>query len=162
MNPACKYCMPWTPRFLQCGPRYNSLMLIFDTLAEQRIREAQDNGEFDNLPGVGAPLALDDDALVPEDLRAAYRLLRNSGFLPPELEAHGEMRRLEQMLAAVEAENEDGNEENEVEARRSALLARIRFLLSRRAAGERRSDLRVEAAYFEKTARALARSRQPG
>lgn len=142
-------------RFILFKPRYNSLMLIFDTLAEQRIRQAQDNGEFDNLPGAGAPLALDDDALVPEELRAAYRLLRNAGFLPPELEAQGEIRRLEQMLSAVEVGNE-------VEGRRSALLARIRFLLSRRAAGERRGDLRVEAAYFEKTARALAQGRQPG
>lgn len=126
-------------------------MLIFDTLAEQRIREAQDNGEFDDLPGAGAPLVLGDDALVPEELRAAYRLLRNSGFLPPELEAQGEIRRLEQMLAAVEDE-----------ARRSVLLARIQFLLSRRAAGGRRGDMRVEAAYFEKIACALTQSRHPG
>lgn len=126
-------------------------MLSLDILAEQRIREAQDNGEFDNLPGAGAPLALDDDALVPEELRVAYRLLRNSGFLPTALEAHGEIRRLEQMLAAAEDEG-----------RRSALLARIQFLMSRRAAGERRGDLRVESAYFEKIACVLAQNRRPG
>lgn len=126
-------------------------MLSLDILAEQRIREAQDNGEFDNLPGAGAPLTLDDDALVPEELRAAYRLLRNSGFLPPELETHGEIRRLEQMLVATEDEG-----------RRNALLSRIQFLISRRAAGGHRRDLRVESAYFEKIACALAQSRSPG
>lgn len=124
-------------------------MLSLDILAEQRIREAQDNGEFDNLPGAGAPLALEDDALVPEELRAAYRLLRNSGFLPPELEPHGEIRRLEQMLLAVEDEG-----------RRCALLSRIQFLLARRATDGRRSNLRVESAYFEQIASKLARPRQ--
>jgi len=42
-------------------------MLTLDLLAEQRTREAQERGEFDDLPGAGAPLALDDDALVPEE-----------------------------------------------------------------------------------------------
>jgi hypothetical protein len=62
-------------------------MLSLDAIAERRIREAQERGELDDLPGAGAPLALDDDALIPEDLRAAYRVLKNSGFLPPELDA---------------------------------------------------------------------------
>ena len=45
--------------------------------AEQRILEAQTQGVFDDLPGAGAPLKLDDDAMVPEELRAAYRILKN-------------------------------------------------------------------------------------
>lgn len=126
-------------------------MLTLDALAERRIREAQDNGEFDHLPGAGAPLAFDDDALVPQELRAAYRVLKNSGFLPPELETHCEIRRLEQMLLAVE---DDG--------RRSALLARIHFLLARRTTGSRQGDLRLESAYFEKIALKLAQDRQQG
>jgi len=48
----------------------------FNALAEQRIREAQAQGMFDDLPGAGAPLNLDDDAMVPEELRAAYRILK--------------------------------------------------------------------------------------
>ena len=116
-------------------------MLTLDLLAEQHIREAQERGELDNLPGAGAPLELEDDALVPEDLRAAYRILKNAGFVPPELEAHCEIRELEQMLQAVE---DDG--------RRSALLSRINFLLGRGAAGKRHGDLRIESAYFEKIA----------
>jgi hypothetical protein len=116
-------------------------MLTLDLLAEQRIREAQERGEFDNLPGTGAPLAFDDDALVPEELRAAYRLLKNAGYVPPELEAHCEIRELEQLLQKIE-----GN------GRRSALLARINFLLARSAAGKRRGNLRIESEYFEKIA----------
>jgi hypothetical protein len=116
-------------------------MLTLDILAEQRIREAQERGEFNNLPGTGAPLAFDDDALVPEELRAAYRLLKNAGFVPPELEAHREIRELEQLLQSIE---DDG--------RRNALLARINFLLARSAAGKRRGNLRIESAYFERIA----------
>ncbi|HZM44240.1 MAG TPA: DnaJ family domain-containing protein [Burkholderiales bacterium] len=123
-------------------------MNALDRLAEQRIREAQENGEFDDLPGAGAPLEFDDDALVPEDLRVAYRLLKNSGFLPPELEAHREIRHLEQLLQTVE---DDG--------RRASLLSRINFLLTRATAGRRRGNLQVEDAYYEKIAAALDRRR---
>lgn len=38
-----------------------------DLLAERHIRKAQERGEFDDLPGAGAPLTLDDDVLVLEE-----------------------------------------------------------------------------------------------
>ena len=60
-------------------------MTLLDSIAERRIREAQARGDFDDLPGAGAPLELGDDALVAEDLRVAHRILKNPGFLPPEL-----------------------------------------------------------------------------
>ncbi|EPR34482.1 DnaJ-like, subfamily C, domain-containing protein [Alkalidesulfovibrio alkalitolerans DSM 16529] len=50
-------------------------------VAEERIRVARERGEFDDLPGAGRPLDLDDYFRVPEDLRMAYTLLRNSGHL---------------------------------------------------------------------------------
>jgi hypothetical protein len=55
-------------------------MLLFELLAEQKIAEAVSRGEFDDLPGAGKPLELDDDALVPEDMRLACRILRNAGY----------------------------------------------------------------------------------
>lgn len=73
-----------------------------DELAEQRIRESRERGELDDLPGAGRPLDLDDDRHVPEHLRMAYRVLRNANCLPPELSAHAEIRRLEDLLAASE------------------------------------------------------------
>lgn len=124
-------------------------MLGLDAIAERRIREAQARGELDDLPGTGAPLELDDDALVPEDLRVAYRILKNAGFLPPELEAHGEIREIEQLLQQVEHELE-----------RARLLSRINFLLSRTAQGRQRVSLRVQEAYLEKIAERLERRRQ--
>ena len=62
-------------------------MLLLDALVEQRIACARDAGEFDNLPGAGKPLELDDDRLVPEELRVAHRILKNAGCLPPEVSA---------------------------------------------------------------------------
>ena len=70
---------------------------MLDFLAEQKIAEAVSRGELDHLPGAGRPLDLDDDALVPEDLRLAYRILKNAGFVPPEVEAINEIAELERM-----------------------------------------------------------------
>jgi hypothetical protein len=124
-------------------------MLDLDAIAERRIREAQARGDFDNLPGVGLPLELDDDALVPEELRAAYRVLKNAGFLPPELEDHREIRDIEELLQRVDDEFE-----------RARLFARISFLLSRCAAGRRRGGLWVEDAYLERVATRLETRRK--
>jgi hypothetical protein len=55
----------------------------YEGLIEQRIQQAQEDGLFDNLPGAGKPLKLDDDALVPMEDRAGHRLLKNSGFTLP-------------------------------------------------------------------------------
>lgn len=54
-------------------------------IAEQRIQEAMERGDFDNLPGKGQPLDLEDDSNVPEDLRMAYKLLKNAGYAPEQL-----------------------------------------------------------------------------
>lgn len=74
-------------------------MWLIDKLAEEHIREAQARGAFDRLPGAGRPLQLDDDAGVPVELRAGYRLLRNAGCLAPELQLRREITRVEQLLA---------------------------------------------------------------
>ncbi len=76
-------------------------MLLFERIAEQRIAEALERGEFDDLPGAGRPLALDDDVLVPEDLRLAYRILKNAGFVPPEVGALREIGELERAIEAL-------------------------------------------------------------
>ena len=63
----------------------------FHDLVEQRIAQALADGLFDNLPGQGQPLTLDDDALVPEDYRAGFRLLKANGFAPPWIEVRREI-----------------------------------------------------------------------
>ena len=74
-------------------------------LAEDRIEEAQREGLFDNLPGKGKPLNLDDDSGVPEDLRLTYKILKNSNCLPVEMELRKEIYNLRQLInAAIDPE----------------------------------------------------------
>ena len=76
-------------------------MWLIDQLAEQHILQAMDRGEFDELPGTGRPLQFDEDPLIPEPLRAGYRLLKNAGYLPPELQTLREIRNVEALLARI-------------------------------------------------------------
>ena len=74
----------------------------FEKIVEERIRSAQKKGEFDNLPGHGQPLPLENERGVSEDLRLAYKVLKNADCLPPEIELKKEIRRTEDLLAAME------------------------------------------------------------
>lgn len=100
---------------------------MLDFLAEQKLAEAVSRGELDNLPGAGRPLELEDDALVPEELRLAYRILKNAGFVPPEVQQINEVAELER-LAAVDCKA----------ARKLALL-----------------KARIESTYYDKVLRRL-------
>ncbi|HVY07930.1 MAG TPA: DnaJ family domain-containing protein [Burkholderiales bacterium] len=71
---------------------------FLDYIAEQKIEEAVRKGELDALPGSGKPLALDDDAHVPEDMRMAMRILRNAGLVPPEVQSMRDIADLECLL----------------------------------------------------------------
>lgn len=73
-------------------------MWLVDELAEQHIKAALEKGELSNLPGSGKPLQLDDDSHVPPELRAGYRLLKNAGFLPPELELRREAMEVNDLI----------------------------------------------------------------
>ena len=81
-------------------------MRALNQIAEQQIIAARARGEFDNLPGQGKPLVLDDDSAVPPDQRASFRVLKNSGYVPAELDQLKELRQLETGLAAAETDNE--------------------------------------------------------
>jgi hypothetical protein len=59
-------------------------MLALEWIADKKIEASVARGEFDNLPGSGRPLELDDDALVPEELRMAHRILKNADVPLPE------------------------------------------------------------------------------
>ncbi|BBD09379.1 DnaJ family domain-containing protein [Desulfovibrio ferrophilus] len=74
---------------------------IIDEVAEQAIRKAQERGEFDALPGRGKPLVFEDDSFVPEDLRMAYKILRNSGHVPPEIQQEKDIQRAVDLLEAA-------------------------------------------------------------
>lgn len=100
-------------------------MNILDRIAEARIQAAIERGELRELPGEGKPLQLDDDSAIPEELRAAYRILKNSGFLPPELQLRKEVREAEQLLQQLP------------ESERSRARVRLELLQLRLAASRR-------------------------
>lgn len=77
-------------------------MWLMDEWAERHILQAQQQGELDNLPGMGKPLTLDDDSAVPEALRTGYRMLKNAGFLPPELLGRNEALQLADLLDTLD------------------------------------------------------------
>jgi hypothetical protein len=76
-------------------------MDCFARLAENRIKEAIEAGEFDNLRGKGQPLNLEDDSHIPLELRMAYKILKNADCLPPELELRKEVVQLQDLVAAM-------------------------------------------------------------
>jgi hypothetical protein len=79
---------------------------FIEKIAEEKIREAEQRGEFKNLPGAGKPLALEDDSMIPEQLRMAYKILKNSNFVPPEVEDKKEIKNLRDMLEKTSDESE--------------------------------------------------------
>ncbi|MBE6440912.1 MAG: DUF1992 domain-containing protein [Desulfovibrio desulfuricans] len=93
---------------------------VIQFIAEKRIEEAQARGAFNNLPGAGKPLELEDLSHVPEELRMAYKILRNAGCLPPELEERKELNRLVDLLERCEDEQE-----------RVRQMQKLRFMITR-------------------------------
>jgi Domain of unknown function (DUF1992) len=113
---------------------------------EEQIQEAMKRGEFDNLAGTGKPLNLDDDHLA-GDKTSAYRLLKQNGYAPPEIE----------LLKEIKRENE------RVEQQMNRLRSQARDLQTRRVsplASERRAyneSVEKAAAAYEEKLRALNR-----
>lgn len=118
-------------------------------LAERRILEAMEAGAFANLPGLGRPLELDDDSDVPKELRVAYRILKNAGMVPPEVELRREIANVEQLLTLAESEDQ-----------RAAAYRRWRLLQARLAVGRVRGNAAVEQAYLDRILGKLGQGRE--
>ncbi len=73
----------------------------FDKIVEERIKSAQKKGQFDNLEGTGKPLRLDEDRHIPEELRLAYKMLKNADCAPPEIELKKEILKTETLLSGM-------------------------------------------------------------
>jgi Domain of unknown function (DUF1992) len=71
-----------------------NILVPFNRIAEARIREAIEQGVFENLPGAGKPLNLEEYFNTPEDLRMAFSILKNANCAPPEVELLKEVSRL--------------------------------------------------------------------
>lgn len=130
-----------------------SLSLAFiEQIAEERIRAAQESGAFDGLPGRGKPLDLEDDAHVPPELRMAWRVLRNAGCLPPELEAEREITNALELLSGLTDE-----------AERYRQMQRLNLMVTRLNESRRRPVfLEAQQFYYDKiVARTPVRGKTP-
>jgi len=78
----------------------NAIRLI----AERRISEAIRKGQLDVEGWRNKPLPMTNDYLVPEELRMAHKILKNAGYLPPEIETQKEIQQIEDFLATCEDE----------------------------------------------------------
>ena len=75
-------------------------------IAEQRIAEAMRERDLNSPKWKNKPLPLDDDRFVPDDLKMAYKILKNSGYLPPEIEERKEIKKLEDLISTTDDEHE--------------------------------------------------------
>lgn len=78
----------------------------WETWVERQIREAQERGEFDNLPGAGRPLP---DLDRPRDeLWWVRRKLRDEqlSYLPPTLQLRKDVERARERIARARSERE--------------------------------------------------------
>lgn len=81
-------------------------MSLFATLAEQKILEAIRRGELDNLALKGQPLPREEFGDVPEELRLGFKILKNAGFLPEEMQLNHEILTLKDLLAGCQDQEE--------------------------------------------------------
>jgi hypothetical protein len=115
-------------------------MFSLDKIAETRITAAMQRGDFDNLPGAGYPLKIDDDQHIPQDLRVVYRILKNAGCIPPDLELRREIAQIEQLIPSLR---------NTVEKDNAA--KRINYLMACLSAYRGRElNLRLQEDYYHK------------
>ncbi len=74
-------------------------MAIIERLAKRHIQRAMENGEFDNLEGAGELLNFEpDDPFVAPELRIANKIMKNAGYLPPELCIRGEIHQVNELI----------------------------------------------------------------
>lgn len=67
---------------------------------DEIIRRAVEEGQFDNLPGKGKPLQLDENPHEDAERRAAYHILKSSGYTLPWIET---LREIETALESARA-----------------------------------------------------------
>lgn len=71
-------------------------MVNWGRIIEEKIREARESGAFDDLPGQGLPLSLEENPHAEKEWQLAWTLLKSNGFTLPWLETR---RQLEEDVA---------------------------------------------------------------
>ncbi len=100
------YTIKVTHLFVEKRKKTSVMLYGFEKIIEERILKAQKRGEFENLPGAGKPLEFEDDSFVSEDLRLAYKILKNADCVPVEIELKKEIKQTEDLLAGMQETSE--------------------------------------------------------
>lgn len=103
-------------------------MDLFHIIAEEKIKQAIKDGEFERLPGMGKPLKLDDLSAVPEELRMAYRIMKNAGYTEEETDLRKELMTIEDLIKKCDDEGERQNLQKQLNEK----LLRFNRLMSKR------------------------------
>lgn len=96
----------------------------FEALVEERIKQAQKEGQFENLPGTHKPLKFE-DLNVPEEFRMAHKILKNAGFLPPEIELR---KKIDHTHKLIEAAGSDTPTKDRLNKKLNFLLTRLNLI----------------------------------
>ena len=91
--------------------------MSFDKIVEAMIREAQERGEFDNLPGKGKPIDLNAYFETPEEVRMAQSVLKNAGMISPEVMILKEIAELRQILPSLTDEAKKQEVQKQIQQR---------------------------------------------
>ncbi|SDJ49785.1 DnaJ family domain-containing protein [Salimicrobium halophilum] len=102
--------------------------MSLDHIIEEKIKKAVRDGDFDDLPGKGEPLPKDEFAHVPDELRNSYRVLKNAGMLPEEMQVKKEVVELEELLENIT----DPEEKNNTEQKLTEKRLRFQMLMEKR------------------------------
>lgn len=106
------------------------MMNILELIAEEKIKEAIRNGEFENLSGKGRPLEslMDDLSNVPEEMRVSYIVLKNAGVLPEEIQLQKEIVNMQDLIACCY----DEGERTAMEKKMNEKLLRLNIIMEKR------------------------------
>jgi hypothetical protein len=103
-------------------------MDLFHIVSEDRIKKAYKDGEFENLPGLGKPMQLEDLSGIPEDLRMAYKVLKNAGYTQDESQLRQEMMTIESLIKKCD----DSSEKEDLQKKLNEKLLRFNQVMSKR------------------------------
>ena len=113
---------------------------VIQEIAEHRIREAMEEGQMENLPGQGQPLQPESDTHIPQEMRMAYKILKNSGHIPPEIEEEKQIQNMLDLLEHCQDEQE-----------RYRQMQKLNVLIAKINAGRRVPvQLEKEQIYYQK------------
>lgn len=96
----------------------------FILIAENKIREAMENGEFENLSGQGEPIDLSEDEYIPAEYRIAYRIMKNSGHDKAEADLLRQIRALKDEAETLTDDSKSEAVTKLINSKEAELLAR--------------------------------------